>query len=256
MKYKYIYGPVPSWRLGSSLGVDPVYTDRGKICSFDCVYCQVGETAVLTAERKIYVPAAKIAGEIKSLPAVEIDYITFSGAGEPTLAANLGEIMKEIKKIRKEKIAILTNSSMMDRKDVQRDLMDVDFVIAKLDAHSGGLFAEINKPVRGINFGGIVKGIQEFRASYRGRLALQIMFMGKNKAYAGKIADIARRIDPDEIQLNTPLRPCGVKPVGKEEMDRIKLFFKGMNYVSVYDAIRKKVKPVSRKDTLKRRGKI
>jgi len=273
MKYKYIYGPVPSWRLGSSLGVDPVYTGRGKICSFDCNYCQVGKTTLLTDERKIYVPAEEIIKEIKSLPAVEIDYITLSGAGEPTLAANLGEIINEIKKIRdkikgssehlnkkygpqKNKIAILTNSSLIDRKDLQDEAALADFVIAKLDAHSEKLFAEINKPAEGVKFDNVVRGLKEFRARYKGKMALQIMFMEQNKNYAEEIARLARQINPDEIQINTPLRPCGVKPVSKAEIERIKPFFKGMNYISVYDAVKKTVKPVSKKDTLKRRGKI
>jgi len=239
MKYKYIYGPVPSWRLGSSLGIDPVYTGKGKICSFDCIYCQAGKTAILTAERKVYVPAGEITEEIKSLRPAKIDYITFSGAGEPTLAANLGEIIKEIRKIRKERIAILTNSSLIDRKGVQRDLGLSDFVIAKLDAHSEELFAEINKPAEGIKFDNVVKGLKEFRARYKGKMALQIMFTEQNKAHAGEIAKLAREINPDEIQINTPLRPCGVEPLAKKELDKIKKFFEGTNCISVYDARRK-----------------
>lgn len=256
MKYKYIYGPVPSWRLGSSLGIDPIYTGSGKICSFDCIYCQVGGKATLTQARKVFVPADEIIKEIKSLPPIKIDYITFSGAGEPTLAANLGGIIKEIKKVRGEKIAVLTNSSLIDKKDVQEDLRLADFVIAKLDAHSEKLFGEINKPAKGIKFDNVVKGLKAFRARYGGKMALQIMFLEQNKKYAGEISAVTRKINPDEIQLNTPLRPCGVKPLSKEEMDEIKKFFEGTNYISVYDAVRKTIKPVSKKDTLKRRGKI
>ena len=147
--YRYIYGPVPSWRLGSSLGIDPLSRD-GKVCSFDCIYCQIGETAFLTDERKTFVPAAKIINELDSLPALKIDYITFSGTGEPTLAENLGQMIKAIKQIRREKIAVLTNSSLMYREDVQRDLFLADFVVAKLDAPSQTIFELVNRPIKTI----------------------------------------------------------------------------------------------------------
>jgi len=241
MKYKHIYGPVSSWRLGRSLGVDPVYTGKGRICPFDCVYCQVGCPHILIAGRKVFVPAAAIAEEIKNPPYSKIDYITFSGAGEPTLAKNLGDIIKKIRKIRNEKIAVLTNSALMDKKDVRGNLALADYVIAKLDAHSQKLFDKVNRPAPAIKFSGIVKALAEFRALYRGKFALQIMFVKENKPYAEKIAHLARKLGSDEIQLNTPLRPCAVKPLSRSEMDRIKKFFKGTDCVSVYDAKKGKV---------------
>ena len=256
MKYRYIYGPVPSWRLGRSLGVDPVYTGRGKICSFNCIYCQVGKTKTLTNKRKVFVKTEKIIEEMKSLPRVQIDYVTMSGAGEPTLAKNLGEIIKEIKKMKIGKTAVLTNSSLIDRKDVCEDLRRADFVVAKLDAHIEDIFKRINKPAKSVKLDNIIRGIKEFRRSYKGKFALQIMFTGENKPYAEEIAHLAKEINPDEIQINTPLRPCGVRPISKKEMAKIKEFFKGVNYISIYEAKRKKVKPISKPDTLKRRGKI
>lgn len=223
-EYKYIYGPVSSWRLGRSLGIDPV-SNVQKICTFDCVYCQAGKTNVFSGERKIYVPTADIMEEFASLPPLKVDYITFSGAGEPTLAENLGQLIKEIKKIRSEKIAVLTNSSLMNREDVQKDLMLADFVSAKLDACSEELFAEINQPMQTIRFDAIVKGIKEFKAQYKGTLALQIMFIENNKARAEEIAGLAKEIGPDEIELNTPLRPCDVKPLPVEDLKKIENCF-------------------------------
>ncbi len=255
-KYKYIYGPVPSWRLGSSLGIDPVSMDKGKVCSFDCIYCQIGKTSIFSKRREIFVPTAKIIEEINSLPPIEIDYITFSGAGEPTLAENLGRIIKAVKKIRKEKIAVLTNSSLMDREDVQEDLSLADFVIAKLDACSQDLLLRINKPVKTIKFDTIVKAIKEFRSKYKDKLALQIMFLKENQKKAKEIARIAKEINPDEIQINTPLRPCGSKPLSKAELSIIKGYFKGLNSISVYESEKKRVRPISKKNTLRRRGKI
>lgn len=253
--YKYIYGPVPSWRLGSSLGIDPI-SNVEKICTFDCVYCQVGETRILTDERKMFIPVAEIIRELNLLPPLNIDYITFSGRGEPTLAQNLGQMIKAVKKARKEKIAVLTNSSLLYREDVQQDLLLADFVVAKLDASSQEVFEAVNKPIETIEFSEVLKGIKDFRNIYKGKLALQIMFIEENKNSAEDIAQIAGEINPDEVQINTPLRPCRVKPLPKEEIDNIESYFRGLNAISVYKSERKEVDPISDKDTLRRRGKI
>ena len=225
---------MPSWRLGRSLGIDPVYVGGAKTCSFDCTYCQAGKTRILTDKRRIFIPTRKIIEEIKRLPRLKIDYITFSGAAESTLAKNLGEIIKGIKKIRKTKIAVLTNSSLIYKKDVQKDLLLADFVIAKLDAHNHTLFRKIGKPVKTIKFDKIVKGLKEFKSRRKGKFALQIMFVKENKRYAREIARLARSIKPDEIQINTPLRPCGLTPLPKKELVKIERFFKGTRYVNVY----------------------
>ncbi|OPX30819.1 MAG: hypothetical protein B1H08_00735 [Candidatus Omnitrophica bacterium 4484_171] len=253
--YRYIYGPVPSWRLGRSLGIDPVPCMR-KICTFDCLYCQVGETEIFSDERRVFVPAEEIINELKMLPPTEVDYITFSGRAEPVLARNLGEMVRAVKQERSEKIAVLTNSSLLYRKDVQDDLMPVDFVAAKLDAPSQGLFESINRPLESIKFDTVVNAIKEFKRVYKGKLALQIMFVEANKDYAKDIARIAKEINPDEVQINTPLRPSRVKPLSKKEIYAIKDYFKGMNVVSVYEAPKVKVTPISKEDTLRRRGKV
>ncbi len=253
--YKYIYGPVPSWRLGSSLGIDPV-SQKEKICSFDCVYCQIGRTKFFSSERKVFIPVSGVIEEINSLPELHIDYITFSGSGEPTLAGNLGQMIEEIKKTRKERIAVITNSSLIDRKDVQRDLMSSDFVIAKLDAPSKDIFKAVNNPIETIEFDVVVEALKKFRKIYKGKLALQVMFISQNRHTACSIAEIAKEINPDEVQINTPLRPCGISPLSKGELDVIEGYFKGLNTISVYKAEHIKVEPVSKGDTLRRRGKI
>lgn len=254
-EFKYIYGPVPSWRLGSSLGIDPI-SRKEKICTFDCVYCQIGETKIFSDERKIFVPASEIIRELDLLPPVQIDYITFSGAGEPTLAKNLGEMIKAVKGVTKTKIAVITNSSLMDRQDVQGDLLSADFIIAKLDAASMEVFEKINRPMKTIKFDIIVQALKKFRGIYKGKLALQIMFIEENKKFAREIARIAKQINPDEVQINTPLRLCGVKPLPEAELNVIEGYFEDLNVISVYKAEKKKILPVSDEDTLKRRGKI
>ncbi|MFH1868444.1 MAG: radical SAM protein [Candidatus Omnitrophota bacterium] len=251
--YKYIYGPVSSWRLGRSLGVDPISSER-KICNFDCLYCQIGKAKAYTGRRKIFVPTADIINEIKRIPPVRLDYITFSGMGEPTLAKNLGLIIRAIRKIRKEKIAVLTNSSLIYKKDVQDDLRLADFVAVKLDVSSEALFKKVNRPKPGLKFYKILKGIKDFRARFKGKLALQIMLTERNRISARGVAVLTEYIDPDEVQINTPLRPCGVKPLSRQDIKEIKSYFKDRDIISVYDAKKKKARPVSTEGVFRRRG--
>lgn len=264
-KFKYIYGPVPSWRLGSSLGID-LLSQEEKICSFDCVYCQLGRMSKYMLERKKYVSFNEIIKEIEMLPEIKIDYITFSGRGEPTLAENLGEITRKIKSIRKEPVAVLTNSSLLDREGVRRDLSCADFVSVKLDAFSEESLKRINNPDEQIKFSGIIEGIKQFRKEYPGKLALQIMFIEENKDNIAELISLSGEIDPDEVQINTPLRPFKGKPLSKNELLEIKKQFSSecksrlsenqINVISVYDTgAHKKIIPISSKDTLRRRGK-
>ena len=263
--FKYIYGPVSSWRLGSSLGID-LLSGAERICSFDCVYCQLGRMSTYRLERKEYVSSDAIMAELKRLPKVVVDYITFSGRGEPTLAENLGQVIKKIKQIRKEPVAVLTNSSLLERKDVRQDLSCADFVSLKLDACSQDSFDKINNPAKEVKFDSIIEGIKEFRKEFRGRLAIQIMFIEENKNNLEELISLALAIKPDEIQINTPLRLSDVKPLSKDELSEIKkkfssecssLFGEGsVKVISVYDSGRdKKITSISSKDTLRRRGK-
>ncbi|HOP85322.1 MAG TPA: radical SAM protein [Syntrophorhabdaceae bacterium] len=254
--FKYIYGPVPSWRLGSSLGVD-LLSQEGKICTFDCIYCQLGKTHIYTRERKVYIPEDLIKKEINLLPNdINIDYITFSGRGEPTLALNLGKTIKLVKNIRKEKIAVITNSTLLYDKDVQEELSYADFVIAKLDADSENIFLKINKPIRGITFDNVILGLKDFKKSFNGKLALQIMFIRENADHAREIAKLAMEINPDEVQINTPTRPCGAEALNIDTLLKIKEYFSGLHLISVYEGRKKDVKPISHEDTIKRRGKF
>lgn len=258
--YKYIYGPVPSWRLGISLGIDPL-SQKKKICTFDCIYCQIGRTRKFTLKRRTYVPPVEIAKEVSSLPPVKIDYLTFSGRGESTLAKNLGEVIYALKKIRKEKIAVLTNSTLLSDKKVRENLKKADFVIVKLDAPDQKRLQKINRPAKGLNFKKILSGILRFKKEYGGRFGLQIMFMSENRSEFRRIAVLAEKISPDEVQINTPLRPCPVNPLSRKEIGEIVRYFRrlpgliGKKIISVYEKKRSKVKPISMQDTIRRRGK-
>lgn len=252
-KFKFIYGPVASWRLGSSLGIDVINED--KICTFDCIYCQLGKTIIYPQERKVWVSTNKVIEEVCSLPPFKIDYITFSGMGEPTAAKNLGETIEAIKKVRKEPIAVLTNSSLMDREEVRGELSLADFVMVKLDASSQESLEKVNRPMEGITLDAILQGIKKFRREYDGKLGLQIMFMKENKKKAEELAFLAGEIRPDEIQINTPLRPCNVDPLPKDELLEIKQHFGKMKVVSVYEEKMKRISSINTEDTVRRRGK-
>lgn len=265
IRFKYIYGPVSSWRLGRSLGIDPVSQFK-KTCSFDCFYCQVGGTEVLTVGRKIFVPTEVILTELKqALSQIQKpDYITFAGRGEPTLAKNLGEIIQGIKKITDVPVAILTNATALGNPQVQEDLKEADFVIAKIDAYDENSFQIMNRPHPALNFERVIKGIREFRKVYPGRMGIQIMFTKENKEGARKIAEIVKELGlkpNDQIQLNTPLRPRVETYLTEEEMNEIKEIFqdvlKGLDLeiIMAYEKrLVDKVKPLDSKGVIQRRG--
>ncbi len=252
--FRYIYGPVPSWRLGASLGID-LLSSKKKICTFDCIYCQLGETSGFTKKPKVYVKTSEVIAELKRLPGVRIDYITFSGNGEPTLAKNLGQAIRAVKKLEIAPVAVLTNASLINQACVRDDLSLADFVIAKVDAYSQGSLEKINHPAKAVRFEKIIRGIKQFKKGFKGKLALQIMFTDENKNDAGRLAELAREIDPDEVQINTPLRPCKAKPLSRREIAGIKKYFHNLRSISIYDVQPRKVTPLSREDTLRRRGK-
>ncbi len=252
-KFRYIYGPVYSWRLGMSLGIDPL-TDKQKICNFDCPYCQLGRTAKFYTKREDFVPVDSIVHEIKALGALPIDCYTFSGRGEPTLAKNLGCMIRAVRQITRGIIAVITNAGLIDQEDVQKDLSLADWVLVKLDAHNQESFSAVDIPAPGIELSRILEGIKTFRRGFQGKLALQIMFVEENKRYAPEIADIARTIGADEIQINTPLRPGGMPPLGIAELEHLKLYFRGLPAVAVHKAQRKVVEPLDEKATILRHG--
>ena len=250
-----IYGPVPSWRLGRSLGVDLLSTGK-RTCSFNCLYCQLGRKTNPQVERKQFVSTARLTEELEALRGISADYITFSGTGEPTLASNLGEAIKLAKSILSLPVAVLTNSSLIPGEEVRRELMQADVVVAKVDAPNEQIFRQINRPIAGYSLDRILRSIEQFSKEFKGKLALQMMFIAKNKDYAGQMAEIARQIAPDEVQLNTPLRPCPIKPLTPEEMAIIEEEFTGLKVVNVYRSPKPEVVPLNLEETLRRRPEL
>ena len=225
-KKTYLFGPVPSRRLGLSLGVDIV---PFKLCPLDCVYCQLGPTMERTLERKEYVPIEPVLDELKKKLAqgLRADFITLSGSGEPTLNSQLGELIDGIKKITDIPVAILTNSTLLWRSDVRADCTKADVVLPSLDAADESTFQKINRPHKDISLEKLINGLCAFRKEYTGRIWLEVFLvegLNTNNDQIAAIKDIIGRINPDKIQLNTAVRPTaetGVKRLDKNKLELI-----------------------------------
>lgn len=201
-----VYGPVTSWRFGQSLGIDPLFVDS--ICSFNCFYCQLGNINVHTAERKVYVPTAKVVEDFKVVTAGKpFHVITYSGNGEPTLATNLKEIILELRKLSSVNQTILTNGTTLLLPEVVDALCELDRISVKLDAGSEEIFQRMNRPVAGITLQTIVDGIQRLKKRFTGELEIQTMFSSVNLGDLDNYIPLLNAIEPDLVQLNTPTRP-------------------------------------------------
>jgi wyosine [tRNA(Phe)-imidazoG37] synthetase (radical SAM superfamily) len=214
---KYLYGPVPSRRLGHSLGVDIV---PFKVCTLDCVYCQLSKTTEITIQRKDFVPVGEVLVELKDELArgVEADFITISGSGEPTLHSRLGEIVDGVKNITDIPVAILTNGTLLYRQQVRADCRRADVVLPSLDAGDEQTFRKINRPHSGLNIEKLIDGLSAFREEFSGQIWLEVFLIegfNTDTAQIDKIKDAIKRIRPDKIQLNTAVRPAAEPHVKK-----------------------------------------
>lgn len=227
---KYIFGPVPSRRLGLSLGVDIVPL---KTCSFDCIYCQLGRTTVKTFERCEYVPAAEVLSELEHVLSegdTRPDYITFSGSGEPTLNSAIGDIITGIKVITDIPVAVLTNGSLLHMKAVRDDLQKADLVVPSLDAATQETFEQINRPApSGANIEQIIEGIRQFCDELTGAVWLEIMLpLNTHKEELQRLKAVTETLNVEKIQLNTVVRPPAetfARPMDAMQMQEIKEHF-------------------------------
>ncbi|HOZ45908.1 MAG TPA: radical SAM protein [Candidatus Hydrogenedentes bacterium] len=205
--YTYVFGPVPSRRLGRSLGIDLV---PFKHCSFDCVYCQLGATTCKTVDRREFVPLDDVLAEIdrKLASGVRPDYITMSGSGEPTLYLRLGELIAAIKRRTDVPVAVITNGSLLWHPEVRQAIVQADLVVPSLDAADAALFQRINRPDPSLHIEQIVDGLMAFRNEFAGQLWLEVFVLPiTEEGDIRRIADAAERIRPDRVQLNTVERP-------------------------------------------------
>ena len=225
--YKHLFGPVPSRRLGMSLGIDLI---PKKVCSLNCVYCEVGKTTKLTLDRMEYVKYDKVIAELKQFMSSnpKIDYITFSGSGEPTLNSKIGDVMNFIKRNYPEiKTAVLTNGTLLFDKKLRTELLQADVILPSLDAASQDTFEKINRPNPNLKIENYIQGLIDLRKEYKGEIWLEI-FLLKNyndsKEELNLLKEAILKINPDSIQLNTLDRPgtvSGLIPLTKNEMQEI-----------------------------------
>jgi wyosine [tRNA(Phe)-imidazoG37] synthetase (radical SAM superfamily) len=205
----YVFGPVPSRRLGRSLGVDLV---PFKTCTYDCIYCQLGRTTDKTVTRREYVPTADVLQQLHHVLAAgpRPDYVTLAGSGEPTLFAPLGELIAGIKRLTDVPVAVLTNGSLLWQPQVRAELAEADVVVPSLDAGDDRRFQLVNRPHQSLSFADMTEGLVQFAREFHGRLWLEVLLLDGLTAEAEaveQIAALARRIAPERLQLNTVARP-------------------------------------------------
>jgi wyosine [tRNA(Phe)-imidazoG37] synthetase (radical SAM superfamily) len=204
--FSSVYGPVQSWRFGQSLGVDPI--GPVSTCSFNCVYCQLGAIECQKCDRQVFIATQHICHDLQEFAPWDVDTITLSGSGEPTLALNLGRILTMVKAMTKKPVGVLTNGSLLADPAVRAELAIADRVAIKADAITIGQFRRINRPSAEVDLTLFWSGLQQFRQCYSGHLAIQTMLLTpwSDRDQADYIARMSALL-PDEIQLNTPTRP-------------------------------------------------
>ncbi|MHC4460996.1 MAG: radical SAM protein [Planctomycetota bacterium] len=223
-EHKYLYGPVPSRRLGLSLGVDVV---PFKVCTLDCIYCQLGKTSEKTIERKNYFDVEAVLVELRERLAegLESDFITISGSGEPTLNAGLGRLIEGIKKITKIPVAVLTNGTLLMDKSVRADCARADVVVPSLDAGDEKTFQKVNRPHKDISIKNLIAGLCAFRKEFSGEIWLEVFFvegLNTDAEQIGKIMDVIELIGADKVQLNTAVRPVAEPGVKRLDVEKLR----------------------------------
>ena len=209
-KYKYLFGPVPSRRLGQSLGVDLV---PRKVCTLDCVYCESGQTTKKTVERKEYIRYDDITRELDDWFATnsDPDYLTFSGAGEPTLNSRIGDIIQHIKNRKPHlQVALITNGTLLSDPGLREELMDVDLLLPSLDAATQEVFEKINRPAGGLTSEEYADGLVAFSREFTGEMWLEVFVLPRINDHEQEIRairEVILKIGPDRIQVNTLDRP-------------------------------------------------
>jgi wyosine [tRNA(Phe)-imidazoG37] synthetase (radical SAM superfamily) len=253
--YKYLFGPVPSRRLGISLGIDLV---PHKICTLNCVYCECGPTTKLTNQRKEYVPVDEVMKELShfltSNPAP--DYITFSGSGEPTLNSCIGKILDFVKEKYPEiPIALLTNGTLLIYKQVRAEILKADLVLPSLDAATNIVFRKINRPSKNLSIENYIEGIVSFRNEYSGKINLEVFILpgyNNSREELNELKKAIQRIQPDTVQLNTLDRPGTVPnlvPASRSELQKIEKYWNLSNVEIIASATERKKIQSYRSDT-------
>jgi len=240
---RLVYGPVPSRRLGRSLGVNPI---PFKTCTYSCVYCQLGRTTQMTNQRRDFFPPNEILQEItKALDPEagssrhELDFVTFVGEGEPTLCKSLGWLISRTKEFTDIPVAVDTNGSLLYRAAVRTELLQAEVVMPTLSAGTAETFRKIHRPVRGITFEMVVDGMERFRREYAGALWVEVMLVKGLNDSEEELQALKRRlerIEPDRIYLNVPIRPPAeqwVLPPDNEAIAVAQAILSDLNVVAI-----------------------
>ncbi len=240
MTRRYVFGPVASRRLGVSLGVDLV---TPKTCSLDCVYCEAKATTNLTLERKEYVPVAEVLRELKETLDLkpELDFITFSGAGEPTLNSGIGRVLDFLKdNYPQYKVCLLTNALSFTDPEVRREVSRADRVVPSLDASNEAEFQAVNRPVPGLTFAAFLEGLEAFCRESRAEIYLELFiapgFNDSDESIA-RFADIIRRLRVDRIQLNTLDRPGVIPELRPSTPENTRRFIRALEPIAPVEAV-------------------
>ena len=233
--YKYIYGPVPSRRMGISLGISPI---PKKYCNYSCIYCQLGRTKNLTNKRSEFFDMKEILREFEDISQKDIyyDVVTIVGEGEPTLYSELGNLIKKVKAMTDKPVAVITNGALMYDERTRKDLMKADIVLPSLDACNENMFTRINRPSRSINYKNMLEGLMEFANHYRGQLWLEIMLVKGYNDSVDNLIDfkkILSRIKYDKLYINTPVRPPAESYVNKIDNEKMELAVEMLEGISI-----------------------
>ena len=225
----YVFGPVPSRRLGLSLGIDLI---PSKTCTYDCLYCQVGRTTCLTVEPEPFVPTGEVIGELNdALEKVHPDTITLAGSGEPTLHSEIDQVISFLKGITDTRVALLTNGALLWRKAVRNRVLGADLIMPTLTTVFEETFQAIHRPHGSLGLPLIIEGLKELRKDYEGIILLEVVLLAginDNKKELEGIRKVIEEISPDKIQLNTVVRPPSdprALSLDMEQMEDIKNFF-------------------------------
>lgn len=228
--YRYLFGPVASRRFGRSLGVDLL---PGKVCSFDCVFCEAGRTRNLTINRREYVPTAEVVAELRTWAASgdRADFITLAGSGEPTLHTGFGDVLAAARSLRAARTALLTNGSLLHIPEVRAGAVCADVVKIALGAASGHGFRALNRPHAGVDLHGMIQAGAEFRLQYPGSLWVEVFVvrgLNDSEDCLRPVAECLADWKPDRIHLNTVARPPaepGIDAADRADMERLALLF-------------------------------
>jgi len=225
----YVFGPVPSRRLGLSLGVDLI---PPKTCTFDCLYCQVGRTTSRTLEPKTFVPVREVIAEIKRKILKNVpDAITLAGSGEPTLYSEIDQVIASIKKMTKIKVALLTNGALFWKEEIRQRVLKADIIMPTLSSAFDHTFREIHRPHPGLDLATITNGLKMLRQDYKGQIFLEVIFLaGVNdtKKEVEALKNLIEQISPEKIHLNTVVRPpADSKAISldRKKLEEINLIF-------------------------------